>query len=452
MAVRNAEAIVAKKAMNQKHWAVTFNSPVDFVHHTGYDRTALEVGAAPGTYEITLVGPPVEVCKHQVSWWKGQLEKAPETGQEHIQMHVCFKSKVSFNGVKHWFDQSNFAGAHLEPVKDLSAHLAYVVKEESRLAGPYSSPGAPKDGEAVQGKRTDLEAVVQAAQGGATVETIWRDFPVVMVKHFRGMERLVQQIGTAPRRPEMITICFYGRPRTGKSTVMYKMAEELYPESPAFPKPIGKWFCGYHGQEVIVLDDFDSKGQACREIKNLCDKTPCIVETKGGQVHLRNKMVLITCNKDPRTWFPHEDPLDLEAVLERCLFFRVDELLVDNAGMAEGFALNAAGEALCREVRAAIMRETIHGESSSGKRGISALVAQADRYVPYRDQIIVAPITPVVVAGNAVQPAPNGRVQRPRAEVIDEGAMMVIESDNDEIVINSSEDEAPAKAKKRART
>jgi len=407
MAAPIAAVVAAKKNTLQKHWAVTFNAPVDLLHHVGFNELAPVVGAP---YEITLVGPPQDVCKHQVAWYVGQLERAPTTGQLHIQMHVCFKAKVGFNGVKHFFDQSNFAGAHLEPVKDLSAHLAYVVKEDTRLAGPYRSPGAPKEGDAVQGKRTDLEAVVEAAKGGATVESLWQDHSLIMVKHFRGMERLVQQIGTAPARPTMMTICFYGLPRMGKSTVMYELAKELFPESTAFPKPIGKWFCGYHGQEVICLDDFDSKGQACREIKNICDKTPCIVETKGGQVHLRNKLVIVTCNETPLTWYPNEAVINRNAVLERMLFFRIDERIVGNAGM-EGFGLNDAGKGVLQAVRTAIAAEANEGEGASGARGERALLAQADRYVPYAQQIM--------------------RVEPPRVAV-DQGPVMIIESSDDE--------------------
>lgn len=409
-AVASAEK-VSKKQVLQKHWSVTMNGPELLKHYAG---------TADSDFEILLVGPPADVCKHQAAWWIGQLEKAPSTGVLHLQMHVAFKSKVGFNGVKHFFDQSNFDGAHFEPVKDLDSHLAYVVKDESRVMGPYRSPGAPKPGGAVKGKRSDLEGAVNALKNGASIEKLWKEHSVTMVNNYRGLTQLALRTDPTPTRPDMHTICIYGKPRMGKSTLVAYLCKELSPDEEPFTKPIGKWFCGYTGQPVVVMEDFDSKGQACREIKNICDKTPCIVETKGGQVSLKNRVVVITANRDPRTWFPGEDAIDLAAVLERMLFFRVEEHLVENAGRRDGsFGLNAVGRSLLALIHRVVDTESKLGEGKAGYRGEAGLRAQDTVYGRYGDQIMALPrVVPAVVdvSDSSDDDMAGAGVKRPRLE------------------------------------
>jgi len=170
------------------------------------------------------------------------------------------------------------------------------------------------------------------------------------------------------------------------------------------------------------MDDFDGRGQACREIKNICDKTPCIVETKGGQVNLRNQLVVITSNRDPRMWYGEkEEAIDASAVLERCLFFRVEECLVVNAGRRDGFGLNETGEALRQLIRRAIAAEENEGEGASGFRGEAALKSQETRYGMYGAQIAPIARPPLLVVG--AEENVDGTM---------DNAFIVVESDNEE--------------------
>jgi hypothetical protein len=78
------------------------------------------------------------------------------------------------------------------------------------------------------------------------------------------------------------------------------MARELYPG--AYLKAQNKWWDGYTGQEAVILDDLDSNVLG-HYLKIWADRYACTGETKGGQVALRHKVIVITSNYRPEDLF-----------------------------------------------------------------------------------------------------------------------------------------------------
>lgn len=84
---------------------------------------------------------------------------------------------------------------------------------------------------------------------------------------------------------------YYGAPGTGKS----RKAREENPT--AYIKAQNKWFDGYTGEDVIILDDFDQNGKCLGHyLKIWADRYRCSGEVKGGQIKLRHKKFIITSN------------------------------------------------------------------------------------------------------------------------------------------------------------
>lgn len=69
----------------------------------------------------------------------------------------------------------------------------------------------------------------------------------------------------------------------------------------AFRKQQNKWFDGYAGQDVIILDDLDLLGGQTlgHYLKIWADRYPCYGEVKGSTVGLAHKKFIVTSNYRP---------------------------------------------------------------------------------------------------------------------------------------------------------
>lgn len=99
-------------------------------------------------------------------------------------------------------------------------------------------------------------------------------------------------LNTAVTRKDVCGIWLHGEPGTGKS----HYARHLFPN--AFIKQQNKWFDGYAGEGVILLEDFDSH-QLLRHLKIWTDKWSASGEVKGASVPLQHKWFVITSNYTP---------------------------------------------------------------------------------------------------------------------------------------------------------
>lgn len=71
----------------------------------------------------------------------------------------------------------------------------------------------------------------------------------------------------------------------------------MYNEEP-FILTGGKWFDGYKGQQVIVVEDLDkyTAYQLAHNIKLWADRYPCTAEVKGATIPLKHQLLIVTSN------------------------------------------------------------------------------------------------------------------------------------------------------------
>ena len=103
-----------------------------------------------------------------------------------------------------------------------------------------------------------------------------------------------------PEGPEVWVL--WGPSGTGKSRFVAKRWPKAFWKSPE-----AKWWDGYAGQEVVVLDDFKDYAMPLVDLQRLLDWYPLWVEVKGRSVPMLAKVYVITANTDPEDWYRRAD-------------------------------------------------------------------------------------------------------------------------------------------------
>lgn len=139
-------------------------------------------------YMVTHQGPwpwhPLTELPEKIAFVVYQLEAAPTTGQQHMQMFLQFEKA----GRHMNYIQQVFGNCHAETMKKNSSPQAcfdYCTKEDTRVEGPWQL------GEmTIQGQRNDLLAVRDALKSGRSDAYIAEHHFSVAIKYAHHLPRL----------------------------------------------------------------------------------------------------------------------------------------------------------------------------------------------------------------------------------------------------------------------
>lgn len=221
----------------------------------------------------------------------------------HLQGFITFKTDKRLSGVKKICSR-----AHWEIAKGTSKQASDYCKK----SGDFEERGEVPS----QGCRTDLNRAIETLKSHG-LKACALEYPEVYVKYSRGLRDLSLVLQTPYEHHEVRGIWIFGPPGTGKSF----WARETY-KNP-YIKAQNKWFDGYAGEDVILLEDLDTDVLG-HYIKIWSDRYSCTGETKGGTVHLSHKTFVVTSNYHPCELF--KDPLMAEAVERRFRIFNKDTI------------------------------------------------------------------------------------------------------------------------------
>lgn len=288
-----------------RNWNLTFHNPVEGTHF-------VNVGLVDA--ELMFSVPVGKACPVRGVHW--QIEICPTTGTRHIQAFLQTGNPVTMQGLKRLLG-AHFKAAHLDPVTAGTAHqaAAYANKEDTRERGPF------QEGELkFQGQRTDVMSLREAALS-LTTEQLWDEHFDDMMKNHRAIEtyRRIKRVQLA--RPRKRCVVLYGSPGSGKSTLAAAFVAAAFPDEKVYYKSNAMvWWDGYHGQKVVIWDDFKGSGCNVDEAKLILDRTPCTVQVKGSSVNLEDEVMIITTNHPIKDWWLGNDKVgavDIEAIQRR---------------------------------------------------------------------------------------------------------------------------------------
>lgn len=203
-------------------------------------------------------------------------EVAPTTGTPHLQGYLYFANGKSLSAVRRIFPRAHFLAAR----GDAASNKEYCSK-----GGEFFESGtlpASQEEKGRRGKEAALERWNLAKAGS------FEELPPESIKIY---EYIHAKFGLNPRDvPELNNEWIYGPSGCGKSRAVREAHAVFY------SKPMSKWWDGYNGEDVVVLDDFDpSHGKFLGYfLKIWADHYVFSAEVKGGMLRIRPKKIVVT--------------------------------------------------------------------------------------------------------------------------------------------------------------
>lgn len=219
-----------------------------------------------------------------------QLELG-ESGTLHYQGYAEFTQPKRLAACKKLLPRAHWTAADGTPEQNEK----YCTKEEGRQEGPWKFGvlgGTP-------GKRSDLAEAKRVIDQGGTEEELAEAAFGPFIRNYEGLMRY-KRLRITPREhlTELHVIC--GPPGSGKST----LARDMAPGAMWFRG--GKWWDGYSGQRVVIMDEFRGSFLPFQELLRLADRFPYSTEVKGGMREFTSKAIIITSNYMPEAWYTGE--------------------------------------------------------------------------------------------------------------------------------------------------
>lgn len=239
----------------------------------------------------------IDDAMNMVGYFKYIQLQIEKVNRYHIQGFVCCCYPMTMSRLKKLIHEK----AHLEIMKGtVQQSIEYCSKEQSKIEGTEWKMGEPP---MHQGKRSDMEALAELIKSKPKEKDIFEQHPKLFLMYNRGITKSLGFYIQA-RTGELDTDVrvYFGKPGTGKS-------RKAFEHNNYYIKDNTVWWDGYDGQELVIFDDFDGD-YPYRELLKILDRYPMNVQVKGGYIKLTTLKFIITSNKHPMNWYPHQSDED----------------------------------------------------------------------------------------------------------------------------------------------
>ena len=206
-----------------------------------------------------------------------------ESGTPHLQGYLHFKKQLRFSTVKGLIPR-----AHIEERKGTVEQAAAYCKKDGEFWESGSLPMSPVE-KGEKSKEIWAEILKRAEDGDH--EWIRREYPKVWINMSNRLENL-RRPNTSILDGDLTHEWWYGATGTGKSRHVW----ELYPDH--FQKELNKWWCGYRGEDVVVIEEWSPKNECTgSQLKIWADRYPFTGQIKGGSLKkIRPVKIIVLSN------------------------------------------------------------------------------------------------------------------------------------------------------------
>lgn len=281
------------KGRRVRRWCWTWQNPPENM------RALLESAQASGKVTYVCVGNEI----------------APTTGQRHGQGYCELKNPTGLKGVISLFQGFNIRGLHwLKCNGDAQSNITYCQKD-----GDFWECGQKPKG---QGKRSDLDRVIEIACAGGSVADVVDQVPGAYIRYGAGIQRYFM-MKQQKRNWPMKVYWLWGATGVGKSREAWRLGgEDMY------AKDVGtEWWDGYTGQKFVILDDYRPSARLTfAYLLRLFDRYGMSVQMKGGTAQFTSRVIFVTCPHNVQetfsncSWIGAEDLAQMHRRVEEVHF------------------------------------------------------------------------------------------------------------------------------------
>jgi len=228
-------------------------------------------------------------------------------GDPHLHAYVKFLEGVKHVDAPTKFDYSKHG--NYQAVRSAKKVIQYVKKDGDYISSfdvtRYLNKGGKVNVDLIRSKTME-----EALTDGDISYTTARNYQYVRTA-----------LTKAYAADDVRGIWIYGPPGVGKSHLARERGDLL---GGYYLKAQNKWWDGYEGEPVVILDDFDEGGVCLKHyLKIWADKYAARGEIKGATTGLAHREFIITSNYSIGQIFQDTDSVTVEAITRR---FRVIEI------------------------------------------------------------------------------------------------------------------------------
>ena len=245
------------------------------------------------------------------SWVLMGREIAPETGMVHIHVLAKLKERLRISAKKFalewdiekkngevWHPHVEAKQTGIKVIKDL---IKYICVEDGCDKEPLSWNIDWKGYLEKDKKRQRCFGIDDIREKGFKKCVEEGLIPLNQVKATMQGYQLIELMNEPLYTKRTKGLWLWGDAGMGKSTFVKELAQ-VYGNGKMYRKGASRWWDGYSGEEVVVMDDPGQRSMSMilDRVKCWADQSPAIVETKGGMMWARHKWLVVTTNWNPQ--------------------------------------------------------------------------------------------------------------------------------------------------------